>query len=352
MNSDNIDIFLSSDENYVYPLGVCLVSILENNSSVFDNINFHILSNGIKKESIDKINSLKDKYYNCNFTFYDIETIKNIFPKGFEDTAIFKRFSFSAYGRLFIVSFLKERGFSNLNKILYLDCDIIVDKSLKNLWDINIDNYYLAAVIAPYNDAKHVLRHVLRKTTSFNSNLYFNSGVLLINLKKWRLENVEDKFINIMKEYYIADQDILNLVLARNTMFIDLKYNTAPEIFYIPYKKYLNIQNIKSNESNCSHKEFLDAFKNPVIIHYLGGEGSAPFRDNCIHPKREKFEYYKKLSPWKDNLPFKSQSSLVYLKLRRFMIIYFPTWILKPLLRFRRSISKYVSDCYPKKIKK
>jgi len=330
-NSNDIDIFLSSDENYSYPLGVCLVSILENNTSVFDNINFHILDNNMKKESINKINSLKQKY-NCNFTFYSMKQIENIFPKDIKDNPTFKRLGYSAFGRLFINRLIKENGL-NLEKILYLDCDIIVDKSLKELWNINIDDYYLAAVVDEYSK-EHNDR---LKTFNFNK-IYFNAGVLIINLKIWRLRDIENDFIDILKEQMnnlpFGDQDILNLVLGDKIKLIDLKYNVHPEVFFIEYNRLFKILNIQNNDFFYSKNEYYNASKNPTIIHYHGASNYSLFKKNCIHPYIGRFKYYKELSPFKDTPQLENGSSLFLVKLKLLMLKYLPVLIVKKLIKY------------------
>lgn len=336
-NLNDINIFLSSDENYSYPLGVCLVSILENNKNVFDNINFYILDNNMKKETIDKINSLKNNY-NCNFFFYSINEIKNIFPKDIELNNTFKQLGYSTFGRLFIDKIIKTSKL-DLDRILYLDCDIIVNKSLKKLYNIDIGDYYLAAVL---DEASNELSYRLKKENKTKQVPYFNSGVLLINLKKWRLENIEDKFILILKEKIVnleaADQDILNIALESKIKFIDLKYNVYPEVFYVSYEKLLKLKDIIPDDYYPTKDEYDNASKNPVIIHYYGAGGFAPFKENCLHPEKYKFEYYKNISPWKNSLHLKSNHSVVFLKLSRIIINYTPTLVVRYLFKYYKKL--------------
>ena len=78
----------------------------------------------------------------------------------------------------------------NLEKVLYLDCDILVTDSLSDLWSIDINNYYCAVVEEMYekthNDAKRL-----------GVEAFFNAGVLLLNNKKWVYENIQEMWKNI-----------------------------------------------------------------------------------------------------------------------------------------------------------
>jgi len=85
----------------------------------------------------------------------------------------------------------------DLDKVLFLDCDTIVEHDISELWDLDMDGYYYAGVKQPGHS-----------TVDFT---YINTGVLMCNLKKLR-DGKEDELIKMLntKEYGFPDQDVIN----------------------------------------------------------------------------------------------------------------------------------------------
>ena len=112
----------------------------------------------------------------------------------------------------------------DVDKVLYLDGDTIVNSNLEELYDIKLNDKLLAAVrdlsseqFVPSQPSK----------LGIDTALYFNSGVMLINLRGWREQDVRQKLINYRKTgiNYFMDQDALNVVLYKYTKYIKCKYN-------------------------------------------------------------------------------------------------------------------------------
>ena len=136
-----MDICLCSDENYAKYMATTIASILSN-SKEDEELYFHlIVDDNFTNDSKEKILSLK-KIKNCEIKFYtpDIEKYKKWY-----DLGNYSNFSPAMFYRLDI-----HRLISDIDKILYLDCDIIVNDSLKNLFEMDINNYYVLAVKDPY----------------------------------------------------------------------------------------------------------------------------------------------------------------------------------------------------------
>jgi len=121
------------------------------------------------------------------------------------------------------------------DKIIYLDCDVIVNMDIAELWHISIDDYALAAVLdsfafADLKGSKDFLRlNVVYKLIGIQKNCYFNAGVLLLNLRKINrdycfLSAVKDFFERYGKIIPFADQDFLNYVFYNDCLFIDDKF--------------------------------------------------------------------------------------------------------------------------------
>jgi lipopolysaccharide biosynthesis glycosyltransferase len=109
----------------------------------------------------------------------------------------------------FLIPLLK----SEIDKAIYLDSDLIVLKDIKKLYSIDLENKPIGAV-------PHFLK--------YKKNPYFNSGVLLIDCKKWRQERYIDKLLELGKNYKngaFPDQDILNDCFKNNYKILDNQFN-------------------------------------------------------------------------------------------------------------------------------
>lgn len=311
---NELNIVFVADDNYIKYTAVTITSILLNNEN--ENFCFHIISNNISQKNKNEIYKLR-KYNNFKIKYYEIENHKN------------KLFNFlmSYYKKLpnvkyitntALAKFLIPRIFKNLDKILYLDGDIIVQKDLKSLYDYNLFNYYAGIV-------NHSLTNLSRinKAKSLNLKNYFNSGVILFNVKKWNEDNLDDKLIkltpNIEKNRTYIDQDYFNVLFNEEVLALPYIYNT---LFY---------PNMSDAVKDFKEKG-LDA---SVIIHYISKykpwKGYWDKRWNYYYKKSpffNMFDFYLKKSK---NLLLKntSQKNIIKRILRKLHLLNLVKKILK-----------------------
>lgn len=256
------------DDDFVRPLGVLMTSIIENNKN--ENIEFHIISKYISKENRKIIKQFAiENDININIYIID-ETIFNDLPT----TSYITK---AMYNRFLIPLILKDVT----DRVLYLDADIVCLNSIENLKKINIDNKIIA-VIEESND--YVVKKQV-KDLSLTSKKYFNSGVLYININNWINRDINNKLINYaksVKDLIFPDQDILNVILEKDCLYIDQKYNYT---FDVRYKSNRYIYNLPQNI---------------VFLHYVGK--FKPWQKWCMHPAKKIFEKYANISLWK-NVP-------------------------------------------------
>ncbi len=270
---NNIDIVLSSDNNYAQHCAVLIASILLNNKNKY-RFNFHILDGGISsknKHKISELNRIQDfsiTYYSMNnydFSFLPLNR-KNI--------------SISTYYRLMLTSILPE----DINKIIYLDCDIIVDGDISEFWETDISDVF-AGVIEDESS--------IRSTIKLGLNNYFNAGVLLLNVKKLRETNFIEAWLKYFKENELIidlqDQDILNGVFNNNVKWLPLKWNANATLF-----SDIELNHFYSSEDAKIAKD------NRVIIHYT--ERYKPWSKKCYHPLRKLYFKYLLYTPYKLNI--------------------------------------------------
>lgn len=269
---NKMNIVYSSDDNYVRPLGISIASLLENNKDM-NCINIYIIDNNIKNESKQIIRNIIDKYGRnvefIDFNFLCSELNINVnFPK-------------AAYARLFL------HKLKNLDKVLYLDSDTIIKSSLKEIYETDISKYEIAGV------QDNAAYYLLRKIGMNKNDRYINSGVLLINLKLWRENNISKRFIDFIKKHNGKvnhhDQGILNGVCKDTTLIIHPKFNMMPEMIYMTVEQSNFLYNV---HNYYTQNEIDEAVKNPVIIHFIEKFYSRPWKSDCIHPMKNEFLSY------------------------------------------------------------
>lgn len=291
-----VNFVLASDDNYVPFLSITLFSLVENNKNDFDEMNIFILDDNISDENKKMISSLIDK----NDVYLKFIETKNLDDMEFSLLKIKRNMgvSLTTYSRLFIASLLPEK----IDKIIYLDCDALVVGSFKELWEMDISKYYFGAVLDVINTAvKKELGFLLTEN-------YFNAGVLLINLKKWRESNVEESFIEFMhdnrKKFYQHDQGLLNYVFKDKIKVVNPKFNLASYFNFLDYDLAIKFS---AMEGEYYSKEIIeDASENPVFLHFCGSNYGRPWF-NIDHPYRELYEKYVDLVGFDKNQIFFSE---------------------------------------------
>ena len=275
-----IHILLCTDNNYTMPCGVTMLSISLNNIS--KDICFHIFIENV--DEIDRkklLDSLQSELHSIQFYEVDSNILNNL--------PISTRFRKSIYYRLLLDNILDK----SIERILYLDSDIIVRDSIEALWNENIDEYVLGAVLDQSCDD---IRNFNRTKLPYLSD-YFNSGVLLININKWRAFNIGKRCIKYISQNpescLYPDQDALNVITSNSHKILPLCFNVQAFMFYRECE-------ILARESYV--KDMVAASKFPIIIHYTNA--CKPWNTKCDHPMVAEFLKYKALTPWK-NIPLK-----------------------------------------------
>lgn len=200
-----MDIVCSIDNNYVQHCCVMLTSFFENNKEEGNVI--HLLTEGITEDNKKTIEELIHAYKG-EFCYYLVNSeIVASFPIKEGD-----HLTIATYYRLLMADILPQ----SIDKILYLDCDIIINDSITELWNTSLDGYAMAAI----EELGCSLPDVYKRLGYDKKYGYFNAGVLLINLQYWREHNLTREFLLYIAENYeklkAHDQDVLNALLHKN----------------------------------------------------------------------------------------------------------------------------------------
>ena len=264
--NNSLNVFFAVDKNYLIHFTVTLASLLENNKDL--NISVYII------HDFEDINQLEEVvfYFNSRYKVnINLIYVDNTIFDNFQITLYISK---ATYFRLLFADILP----ANIMSGLYLDCDTVVTGSLRELINLDFtntqinqdDNSILA--VCDKNEKTEIDR--LSKM-GIQTNMYFNAGVMLINLKQWRIENVSDKLIDIankFKEQLIWwDQDVLNIFFKNKCGRLKNTYNEFPT------KLLSNV---------------------PIIIHFSGS--SKPWHYFNNHPYKSIYWKYLYITPFKN----------------------------------------------------
>jgi lipopolysaccharide biosynthesis glycosyltransferase len=213
-----MDVVTACDETYLPHAATMLCSLLVNNTGL---TKIHLLHNGIRKGELKLLEKFLNKY---GAEFEDIEIHDGVLSS----LKITRYFNSVIYFRLLLPEILPV----SLHKVLYLDCDLIVRKPIDALWNIDLNDHLLAAV---EDNVISKQKEQLGLPQSFK---YFNSGVLLINLDKWRRQSFHIKVVEFIKnnpnKLTFPDQDGLNVVADGNWINLPTTWNVQHAYFFRP----------------------------------------------------------------------------------------------------------------------
>ena len=281
-----MNILYTLNDKFAPQVGAGITSVCENNKDSKE-INFYLITLNLKKSNVEKMKKLVKKY-NRNIFFYELDDIEKYFSFKFDTLG---------WNKIIVARLLVDKILpKNIDKILYLDGDTIVRGNLEELYNTDMKSKIIGMSIEPTINKKRII------SLELNNKPYCNSGVLLINLKKWKKENVGEKIINYYKEkkglLFAADQDAINAVLKDDIYIISPRYNFYNIFYQYPYKFFVRIMKPIDYSSYVSNEDMIESKKNPVIIHYLGEE--RPWREGSTHKYKNDYKYYLSLTPWKN----------------------------------------------------
>ena len=246
-NNIHINVLVTLNEGYLKYLNTLLESMIFNNRNCFFSV--YILSSGLEKASF----SQAEEILGCNGELILIKAQ----GMGLENAPTSSRYPKEMYYRIFAARYLPE----TLDRILYLDPDIIINGQLSELYNTALDGYFFAA--ASHNG--ELMRKLNERRLKMEKGApYINSGVLLINLELLRKEqNYEEvfEFIELNKHrLLLPDQDIISSLYGGRIYKLDkYKYNMTERLFR--YRLLFGRKNKYTLEYVRS---------NSVIIHYCG----------------------------------------------------------------------------------
>ena len=272
-----IHLALNIDNKYSYPCIVSLTSLLINRAHSSFYIIHILIGNDVKNETIDKIKLTIEKLGNnySNVSFY---RMGDQF-KGATATYV----SITAYYRISLPSLIP-----NVDKIIYTDSDVINFKDLFEMYNTKLkDNIYFCGPLDYSGNLDEL------KRLGVFTDKYMNSGILIMNLKAMRKNNIEKKLRNYVSSHFLNhfDQTAINAVCHNNTQILSYKYGVFA---FKNYKELLDFNNGQNLKYKYSISELNQSFYDPTLLHFPGFV--KPWQRGCKFPQKVFWWYFAKKS--------------------------------------------------------
>jgi lipopolysaccharide biosynthesis glycosyltransferase len=259
------------DPGYYQHLAVAISSLLANNRNNF--VEIHLISETRDAEAEAKLAASLSRYSQFSFELHQFAWAdKHQWPTWDHITA-------EAYTRIFCPEILDR----SIDRILYLDADLVVVDDLRPLWETSLDGVAVAAAPDPFG---HVRKGALGMPPEA---VYVNSGVLLLNLDHWRAEGVTARLADYIRRHgpnlRFHDQDAINAILHARTRLLDLRWNLQVRLIGARRNEALDRAAIRR------------AARSPAIIHYASNR--KPWVYVAAMPRKRIYRRYLATTAWR-----------------------------------------------------
>ena len=219
--SKEIPIFFSTDDNYIQYLDVAVSSLIENASKEYE-YRIVVLNTGLNADNVCKIKQNEKEGFRIDLIDIseEVEKIKSRLKNVYH-------FSIVTYYRLFIASMFPE-----YDKAIYLDCDLVVLGDISKLYNLDIGDNILGAAPEEYVQNTREFRLYAQRALGVDPDGYVNAGVLLMNLKEYRAQGIEEKFKAFITKFDFdlldPDQAYLNYLCLGKIYILPNGWNKEP----------------------------------------------------------------------------------------------------------------------------
>lgn len=295
----HLNILVQSSDYYAPFAGVMLTSLFENNRDI-DYITVYLMTSDMSERNMERYRLLAQQY---GRTIKTIDASK--IDRLLEEKHIPKYSgSYAPYYKIFALSFIED----DLDRLIYLDSDMIVCGSLSKLATVDIGEKNAIGMCLDQMSDRY------RKYINGKHADYYNTGMVVIQVKVWTAQKCAEKVISYLANTppgrgLYADQDVLNPVLAGHIATLPLIYNLPTgTLLFSDYHRFKSAFGVKRY---YSAEEYDEAQKNPVIWHFIGLFNPKPwtvhidFPEQSIEtwPTKELWRKYLAQSLWSDFVP-------------------------------------------------
>ncbi len=287
---DLLQVAYASDENYVPVMGVSLMSLLEKNREC-KGIRIYVLDGGIEEESKGTLEKLISSYGQGR-------EIRFISPAPLLEKVSDKIQGYGCIpsGKTFFARiFISELLPGLTGRLLYIDCDTLVNDSLTPLLHVDMKGKSLG-MVHDCISREYLNIHPVKLER------YHNSGFLLIDMDTWKKRNAEKLLLDGIAAGYgaypLPDQDLLNMSLRDEIVTLDFRYNFQSPFFLFNARQLAIVYRQAYFKENGA--AFEQAKRQVAIAHFSGNSLIRPWYANSNHPWKARYDSYYFASPWKD----------------------------------------------------
>lgn len=295
-----MNVVYSTSDAYSEIAGISIVSLFENCKDL-EEINTYIIDMGISDRNKKRLEELAE-HYSRKLYFLEQLNIEKL-----ADTHIdVGRWHISTFSRLFLLHVLPEE----VKKVIYIDCDMIIRHSLKELWEMDMEGTWVMSA----DDCRGKL---YRTNIGIPENsIYTNNGLMVIDLEAWNENNVETMFIDFIKKYNgditYMDQGVLNGVLQplKKVKLLPISYNAQTACYDLGYD---GLQVCRDPVWAYAKEEFEKGIEDPVIVHFTTCflSGTRPWMIGDKHRYQPEFIQYRNMTGWKDEPLWKNNAKVM-----------------------------------------
>lgn len=268
MSKNVIPVFFNTDDKYVVPTYIALFSLLYNYRGSADILACILTAGGLSQENVLLLNTLTDRFKTVEIRIIDAS-------HRYDNVEIKQKYISSAsMYRLMIPRLADELFGGQMDTCIYLDSDLVVEGDLSELFQIDIDGYYIGGVIDKISIVNDSAYRDMLGIPSLDR--YLNSGVLLMNLKEInhcpgmrdRLEEAGNR-----EGFVYRDQDAINAVLYDGIKTLPLRYNVMINIAFRRDPAFCN---------RFGREQVAEARKAPFIVHYISSKKPWLYRTTVL----------------------------------------------------------------------
>lgn len=282
VQQSELNVLYACDENYAPFAGVSMTSLFLNNRDL-DRIRVYLVLDNVSEQNRARYRDLAQQY-GREVVLIDA---KDVVEKIKALNIPMYRGSYTTNFRLFFSDYIQD----DLDRLLYLDCDTLIVNSLKPLIQMDMGDNWLAMVRGSM---------MLRRNKIFDYDAPYGAGVMMINVRGWRKDNVVQKLLdhtkNVRAQYVNPDQDLLNIVCSGHILQLPPEYNFTPIHRVFPDKIYYR----EAPADFYTPQQIQNAREHPVILHTYRFLGEFPWHEGSLHPDVAVFDQYLRQSLWKD----------------------------------------------------
>lgn len=257
---NTIPIAFAANHRFVPYFAACFQSLIDHcsNDYYYDVILLH--TDVIQEDQVLLLNMAASRP-NVSLRFCDVEPLIRSYKLRANG-----HISVETYFRFLIQEILPE-----YDKVLYLDCDLIINADVAELYYTDVEGYLLAAARDPeflghLNGADTKIQHyIVSELRMRKPENYFQAGVILFNEKEMRKEHTLEQWLTLAsKPFLYNDQDVLNIYCEGRVRFLDMSWNLLTDC------DHTRISHVISHAPEEIQKAYFAARNDPKIIHYAG----------------------------------------------------------------------------------